>query len=403
MVGLVRSIFVNIPLDGGNVGFYAGVEGEVLLSGVICEEPVVKDAVVYYVVEVFRIVGSDFAVGVGGKILVKADLFPVFDFADYVEVRGVIVEPVDFERFSYVNYLAKDSIYSVMYYPEMVQDFEVVESGNLFDFRKLLFDLKKLIRLNIEMLFGEPDAGLVVGLLLGVRTTIGASILDDFQTVGLTHVLAISGYNITLIINVLGFVSVIMGRRVGFVLTSIIIFLFALLTGLSAGVVRASLMGVFVLMARLVGRRGSGVNVLLLSVFVMVLQNPKILFWDVSFQLSAVSTLGILVVLPVIEKYLERVPVFVRENLAVSFSAILFTLPLTAYYFGVFSVVALPANLVLLPLIPLIMLFSFISLVVGILGLPFAFFPVGVTHVLIWCLLKGAELFAQVPFAVVEF
>lgn len=388
-----------MPPNEGAIGFYAGITESIKITGVIIEEPERFDDFTYYVLDADRLIFGGFESGVGGRVLIKANLYPGYNYSDKITVDGLLQTPRDTDSFSYSNYLAKDNIFAVMYYPKINL---VLSSGEL-GIGGFLLRLKDFIRTKVETIFPASDSGIILGLLLGIRTTIDAELLNDFQRIGLTHILAISGYNIALIIGVVAGICVFAGRKMGYLLTCVLIIIFAFLTGCSASVIRASLMGIFSRGAVLAGRNGAGINAFLLSAVMMVAQNPKILLWDVSFQLSAGATFGILVILPFLERKFNFIPKFLRENLLVSLSSMVFTLPLTAVYFGGFSLVALIANVVLLPLIPLIMFFSFAGLIVDMVCGGLGFLPAGVAHILILFLINGAELFAKIPGAYFTF
>jgi competence protein ComEC len=175
-----------------------------------------------------------------------------------------------------------------------------------------------------------------------------------------------------------------------------------MLTGLSASVVRASVMGCLVIFALFQGRKSDGLQMLLVSGFLMVLLNPMILLGDVSFQLSFLSTLGLLVLLPLWEDFFNRLPPIISESLAVTLAATVFTLPIVLYNFGRFSLISPLANIIFLPLIPLIMVTSFFALIGSIIFYPLSILFVGVCTVFLFLLIEGVGLIAELPFAMVE-
>ncbi|MEK7145270.1 MAG: ComEC/Rec2 family competence protein, partial [Patescibacteria group bacterium] len=179
------------------------------------------------------------------------------------------------------------------------------------------------------------------------------------------------------------------------------IILFAVMTGGSATIVRASLMAILVVVARATGRIYGITRALLLAGFLMVLHNPKILVFDTSFQLSFLSTLGLIYLSPVIEKWLGFIPekLQLRQIAAATIATQIFVLPLLLYQMGQLSIVSLPVNLLILPAIPWTMLFGFLAGALGfisqIIALPFAF----IAYLLLAFQLKIVALFAALPFA----
>jgi competence protein ComEC len=266
----------------------------------------------------------------------------------------------------------------------------------------VIYEFKNLINNRINVLFTEPAASLVSGLLLGIPRNIPAEVINNFNRTGLTHIVAISGYNITLIISVFGIFLKPFGRRSRFWLSMGGIFIFVILTGMSSSVIRAAIMGALVLVSLISGRRSSGIHSLLISAAVMSLANPRILLFDISFQLSFLATLGILLFMPMVTPYFEKFKKFGRyifEALAVTLSAQVFTVPLILFRYGLISVIAPLTNLIFLPLVPLIMFFAFLAIIVSVLIPYLTIIISGIAFILCELLIKGVKFFAELPMA----
>jgi competence protein ComEC len=160
-------------------------------------------------------------------------------------------------------------------------------------------------------------------------------------------------------------------RSLRFWLAVAAILFFTILTGGSASVVRAAIMGILVLLARHEGRMYNVRNALVFAGAVMIFINPKILRFDIGFQLSFLATAGLVWLAPVFEKALKNLPkIFgLREILTATLSAQLAVLPLLVVYFGQLSIISPLANLVILLFIPITMLVGFLAGGVGILWL----------------------------------
>ena len=191
-----------------------------------------------------------------------------------------------------------------------------------------------------------------------------------------------------------------------FAITVLVLLLFVLLTGFSASVIRAAFMGGLSLTAALLYRRAQGLQVLLLSGFIMVMIDPFLVPFDISFQLSFMATLGLLLFMPLFENLQGmwlKVPAFVKEGLLVTVSAQLLTIPVILYHFGRMSLISFFSNVVLLPFIPFLMFFSFVALLSSLLFLwPFALVAVSAYWVCMRLLLWGVDFFASIPFASVN-
>lgn len=394
LVGFVRIAFTFPSFGPEDVAFYRDVPQALHVGGTVLGEPEIRNDAQYVMIGAHQL--EDFHVE--GKILVKLWRFPEYQYGDRLMLYGRLQKPAEFESFSYANYLAKDQVYAVMYSPSV----RLLEESPAIDGWSLVFGLKNSIRDRIETLFEEPGASIVLGLLLGMRSSIPQSLLDAFQRSGLTHILAISGYNITLLITIVGLLLHSFGRRFRFVMIWMAIAFFAVLTGLSASVVRASIMGALTVFTLSQGRKTDGILVLLLSGFFMVFMSPRILLWDVSFQLSFVSTLGLMTLMPIFEEYGKNLPKLLSESLMVTLAATVFTAPIVLYHFGTFSLISPFANVIFLPLIPLIMLFSFAALVSSLVFDPLAFVWMGVCWFLLFLLIEGVQVVASIPLAFVE-
>lgn len=398
-LGGVLSISLTIPdFDENDIGFYRDMDASVLIEGLIVAEPEARNGAQYVLLEAERLIYGTIKVDVKGRVLLKLSAYPEYKYGDAVSAYGRVLKPAEFEQFSYADYLAKDSVYAVMYGAKV----KLMEHERILDVWRGVFFIKNTVQERVDIIFEAPGSSIVLGLLLGMRSSIPREILDNFQTSGLTHILAISGYNITLIITVFGLILKGYGRRFRFVGMVLAIAIFAMLTGLSASVVRASIMGGLMVFSLFAGRKSDGVQMLLFSGFFMVLFNPRILTMDVSFQLSFMSTLGLLILLPLWESYFKKLPAIISESLAVTLAATVFTTPIILYHFGRFSIISPIANIIFLPLIPLIMFGSFVAIISSFLFLPFTIIFVGICWFFIFLLVEGVNLVAKIPFALIE-
>ncbi len=385
-----------------------------VMEGVVGGEPQVKGDALYLQLEVQNLRSGSQTYPVRGRVLLKTELWPAYYYGDRLRVSGKLQSPEltrgsgedgQSDKFSYGDYLAKDGIFSVIYKPQI----QFLGSGQE-DGWSLLFGLKEFINERINRLFGAPAAGIIGGILIGTRSGVPPEVMDSFNRAGLTHILAISGYNITLLINITAFLARGCGRRARLAITLAVIFFFALLTGISASVVRASLMGGITVLALNSGRRGNALNALLLGGALMVVFNNRILLSDISFQLSFMSTLGLILLMPIFEDVMSRlgkalpfkIPAFINDGLLVTTAAQIFTTPLTLYYFGRFSLISFVTNIIFLPLIPLSMALSFAALVSSVLLLPWTMLFVALDWLCLQILVGGVGIFSAIPWASLE-
>ncbi len=319
-----------------------------------------------------------------GRVLVKLSLYEDVKFGDQVKLSGALERPMASD--SYANYLFRYGILFTMNKPYI----EVIRPAG-FSVRGALYSFKDLVQQRINRLYFEPDASLVSGLLLGSRKGMSEELTLAFQKTGLTHIVAVSGYNISLVIacifSVFGFLP--MKRRV--ILSVVMVAAFVLFVGASAAAVRAGIMGSLSMWGLYTGRRSQAFFALLWSAVIMTLWNPAILPFDIGFQLSFASTLGLLVFSPMLEKLMPWGSGFIKEALLLTLSAQIATFPFIVFYFGRLSLISPLANLVVAPFLPLSMLFSGLSLLAG----PFALISSVYTKLVI----LSVRWLAKIPYA----
>jgi competence protein ComEC len=271
----------------------------------------------------------------------------------------------DFDGFDYREYLARQGIGAIA----RARSARVV--GAAVGPAAWLAGLRSLLLGGLNDIVPEPEAALGAGILLGVRSAMAPEINDAFASAGLTHVVAISGWNIAIVAALVAAGVQPLARRPGGRWTTSAVAAatvggYVLLTGASPSVVRAALMAAAMLVARLGGSRAHAASALALAALVMLLAAPPVL-WDVGFQLSLLATAGLIWFGTPIERRLHRWPGWIREPVALTLAAQLTTLPVILVNFERLSIVAPIANVLVVPFVPVAMLFSAVASVAGVL------------------------------------
>jgi competence protein ComEC len=329
-------------------------------------------------------------------VLLTTTLSTEFKYGDQVVVEGKLREPKNFSDFNYKGYLERYGVYGVMQYPKKAL---ILKSGKGNLLVHLLLGVKELFTRRVKSLLPSPQDDLLLGILIGAKKTLPPALIEYFNTTGTSHIVAISGFNITIIIGALGSLAKLIGRRLSFWISIFLLVSFVIIAGASASVVRATVMGFLLLIGMNIGRQYSVVPALFFAGFIMLLHNPKVLYFDIGFQLSFAATLGIVVFMPVLERLTEAWPKLwqFKSILLTTLAAIVSTLPLTLLYFDRLSIVAPLANILVLPLLPFAMLFGFLS-IVPILGPGFGF----VADIILQYTIRVVEILAQLPFSSTE-
>ncbi len=399
------------------LAFYNG-SGAVTVVGTVWDEPLRRETRtdLRLAVEQLWLPNETTPRAVSGLALVAAPRFSnerrqatglaEWGYGDRLRVTGELETPPVFEDFAYRDYLARFAIYSQIRQARV--DFLAERQGNpLF---QLIFDFKTRALATLAQLFPEPHAALLQGILLGVESHIPADIKTQFSITGTSHIVAISGFNLAVLIGVfMALFSRVVGPVRGAALTIGVIIAYTVLVGAGASVVRAALMGSLGVVAQRLGRRSVGLNTLALAAVAMTLFNPLTL-WDVGFQLSAAATLGLILYAEPFENALShwlarRLSAGRAASLArlaadlflLTFAAQLTTLPLIAFTFEQVSLISLVANVIILPVQPAVMILGGMALILGMVWLPLGQLAAWLAYPFVAYTLAFVGFFARVP------
>lgn len=316
-----------------------------------------------------------------GNVLLSMAPYAPVAYGDKVRIKGRIRRPEAFGSFDYPAYLARQGIYLVSYYPKIT----MIAREDRPSFQKMVIAFKERLRRPILVHLPEPHAGLVLAMTLGEQWRLSSSFQNSFARAGIVHVVSVSGLHITMISMGIFFLLVMIGfnRRSSFFVLIPFLACYIFLIGFSASAIRSGIMGGLTLFAYFSGRSAKMLYTLLLAALCILLWDVR---WagDIGFQLSFASFFGLILVLPELTKwssYLGKMytlpyPFLVRaQKIAIpiilaSFAVSLILLPLLAYHFGHFSLVAPLANILILPLTPFFLGLAFFVEISGLLWQP---------------------------------
>lgn len=241
--------------------------------------------------------------------------------------------------------------------------------------------LKENISQKISAFMNDSQGGLLKGMLFGDKTDMDSEVGKAFRNSGIAHLLAVSGLHTGLWCSILiSLLSVFnIPEKIRNIICIIFLSLFVIISAFTPSVLRASLMMLIVLIAPFFNRRADSLNSLGFAVTLLILSNPYILL-SISFQLSVASTFGVLLSLPLCrkvnekcsklkEKHLVRFTKFITSSLIISLFSMLFTLPVSAFYFGVWSILSPLANILCVQL-------AFYAMVTGLIGIGLSFIKI---------------------------
>jgi len=298
-----------------------------------------------------------------GKVLITTNRYPEFHYGDIITFSGRLRSPPEFEEFSYKQYLASKGVYSLSSYPDIEK---VGEGGNkLF---KAILKLRGRFESTADKIFPEPEVSLLVGTVVGIEREMPKDFNTALKRSGTLHVVVVSGFNITVVILLFMTLLSFFGRKKTLLLSFFGISFYVLLVGFNPPVMRAALMGYIALLGKLFGRQRDALLALLLSGTLILLFSP-LSIKSVSFQLSFLATLGIIVLERPLFNTLKAVPGLFKEALSTTCSAMIFVTPILVYNFQAFSLISPLANILIFWTIPVIMGLGSVATLVGMLSL----------------------------------
>ena len=386
---------------------------KVTTVGVIDAEPTVQGATQSFTVHIEKVADAR----VDTRVLVSVKLYPRYTYGDRLELTGKLSPPRNFgndqsasagsnvsaasgRQFDYVHYLSKDGILYLSKSPSV----RVLGTGQGNFLMTQLLRLKQAFLVNIYSVLGEPHAALAAGLVIGEKAGLGKDLINDFRRSGLIHIVVLSGYSITIVATAIRALLSFLPRAAGLVLGATGMVLFSVLVGGGATVVRSCSMALIAVFAQLIYRDYSAMRALFITGYLMVVENPSIVLYDPSFQISFLATLGLMLFSKPLEKPFHWVPetLGMRGFVTSTFSTQIAVFPLLIYMMGNASLVGVFANLLVLPIIPLTMLAvfltgagAFISSYISIIAGAFSYTFLGYTITLV-------QFFSHLPLAVVN-
>lgn len=280
---------------------------------------------------------------------------------DEVLLNGVLEEPAvarNFGSFDYRAYLHTKKIHWLLkgQGAENVRA-TVPDSWSPLTIFRLNDSARTVLGAELDQLFQERHSGYMKGLIIGMQDDLDPVTFKQFSQLGLTHILAISGMHVAVYVGVLLFLfrRLRLTKETSLTLTFILVPIYVLLSGAGPSIVRAGLMSMIALLAARVGMLKDGLNILAASALVMLIWNPYMLL-SVSFQLSFLVTLGLMVYVPLMNPLLSILQRWLKGAVSVTLVAQLVSFPLTIYYFNQFSLLSFVANLVFVPFITFVVL-----------------------------------------------
>ena len=323
-------------------------------------------------------------------------------YGDTLTLKGSVAAPEAFltntdRVFDYPNYLHAHGIDVVLKNAHV----ENQTAGGPSLLRGL-FAVREVLDHAIDKTFSIPQGALLQGLLLGERRGLPPELMQAFVSSGLVHIVALSGYNVGVVSEAIFRTFAFLPRTLSFGFGGVAVALFALMVGAGASTARASVMALTALMARYFHRKVLALRTLALATLGMVLWNPLSLLYDPSFQLSVLATFGLITLGPSVE---ARLPAIIKKVptassiLGTTIAVQIYTLPALLYITGVLSVVALPANALVLPVVPVAMGLGFFATMCALVSPALATIPAMLAQASLGWIVATTQTAAALPYA----
>lgn len=349
---------------------------QVTLKGVIIDEPTQKKHKVTFILQAVELHDDNAGQKVTGKVLVWCFKKEDFKYGQEVILEGKLYRPYPLrlsKRFNYREYLKRKGVYSML---SVSKKGKVIFTGNNHGnpVKKMAFLLKGKVKQMITSHLSPEAAGILSAVILGFRGEVPQFVNKALQQTGTVHILAVSGLHVGIIaIVILALLKIfISGYRLRYALLIVILIFYCLLTGLRISVVRATIMAVVFLLSVLVNRDYDPFSALSFAAGIILCFNPNQLF-DLGFQLSFISVFfilmftGKLINLFPAQMLKSRPFRFLITCFSVSLVAQLATAGIVAYYFNLFTPIAVFANMIIIPVLFLIVVSGFLFTVLGVL------------------------------------
>jgi competence protein ComEC len=326
-----------------------------------------------------------------------------------------VVQPFPFPRnpgdFDYGRYLRLNGIQGVALIAGPC-DFVVTEESSFSSFNAVVGSMQRTLYRIIDRYHVPEQASFLKGVIFGYRADLSTEMKQSFVNTGTTHILAVSGSNVAVIVLILysifGFLRLPKKVAGAATITGIVLFMF--ITGASPSVVRATIMATVVLIGGILERKTDIYNSLSVAACIILLIDSNALF-DVGFQLSFAAVLSIVYFYPIFVGIINRIPErfeeikavdYVLKLFAVSLAAQIGTLPFTAYYFGRVSIVSLVANLIVVPLSGINVLLGVATVVTSVISPFLASCYAALNSAAMGFLLGFVRVAGNIPYAYVE-
>lgn len=320
---------------------------------------------------------------------------------EFINLRWRIDDIKNFSsNFDYKKFLLSKNVYFLVnkYY-----DLNIKNTENIPYFRQFIIDFRQNFLERIKLMFPEKEALFLAWILIWAREDLPKDMKEDFNNSWLTHLIAVSGFNITIIIVFLWFLFWFLPLYLRFIFISLFIIFFALVVWDNRPVIRASIMWIIWYFILISWRKQHNLTLLLFTAFLMILYNPYYINYDISFHLSFLAVIWLLYFQNFFNYLFWFLPKFfaIRESFVLTMSAMSTTLPIMIFNFWKFSLFAPIANMIVWWIMPFAMFFWFLSILRDIINKKIGYFVWYITYFILKFVNEVASFFGNLKYSVI--
>lgn len=323
----------------------------------------------------------------------------LLEYGDLIEIKGEYSAPEvarNYKGFDYSQYLKTLNIYGTI----KVEESKIINKNQLSPILISINNIKEKMIDNANRNMPKRTANLLLGILIGERDNIQEDIIESFRTANLSHILAVSGAHTSYII--LGITYLISKsktpKRIGYIITIINLLIFIIITGASYSVVRACIMAIVVIGAKICYRKENFFTSICISLIIILIQNPFAIN-DIGLKLSFMGTAGIVIFNKSITNFFIKLKIKqkIAEALSVTFSAQLMIMPITILNFNTISLTFFISNILASPLLGIIIIFGFISIFISSILNPISKTLFLILHIFLELLILVSKVTEKIP------
>jgi competence protein ComEC len=323
----------------------------------------------------------------------------LLEYGDLIKIKGEYSAPEvarNYKGFDYSQYLKTLNIYGTI----KVEESKIINKNQLSPILISINNIKEKMIDNANRNMPKRTANLLLGILIGERDNIQEDIIESFRTANLSHILAVSGAHTSYII--LGITYLISKsktpKRIGYIITIINLLIFIIITGASYSVVRACIMAIVVIGAKICYRKKNFFTSICISLIIILIQNPFAIN-DIGLKLSFMGTAGIVIFNKSITNFFIKLKIKqkIAEALSVTFSAQLMIMPITILNFNTISLTFFISNILASPLLGIIIIFGFISIFISSILNPISKILFLILHIFLELLILVSKVTEKIP------